>query len=156
MTFAVRKAARPAHRPASSRFQTRHNKETTMDRRKFFSVTGAGAAAAAAGSIAGAPAPAEAQSRTAAAGGACASAKLPPLKARLGHQFGTLTDKSAAWVSRYGVDAICTSPVVTDPKRLYPTPEEMRKMLDLAHKWKLKVEIVDSVLLTSSHIDREK
>ena len=119
-----------------------------MDRRKFFSVTGAGAAAAAAGTIAGTTESADAQPRT---GG-----KLPPLKVRLGHQFGTLNDKSAAWVARYGVDAICTSPVVTDPTRLYPTPEEMRKMLDLAAKWKLKVDIVDSVLLTSSHIDREK
>jgi len=118
-----------------------------MDRRKFFSVTGASAAAIAAGSIAGTDV-ADAQPRP---GG-----KLPPLKVRLGHQFGTLTDKSAAWVSRYGVDAICTSPVVTDPTRLYPTPEEMRKMLDLAAKWKLKVDMVDSVLLTSSHIDREK
>jgi len=122
-----------------------------MDRRKFFSVTGASAAAVAAGSI---PA-AEAQQR-ALKGGACASAKLPPLKAKLGHQFGTLTERSAAWVARYGVDAICTSPVVTDPTRLYPTPEEMRKMLDLAAKWKLQVDMVDSVLLTSSHIDREK
>lgn len=122
-----------------------------MDRRRFFSVTGASAAAVAAGSV---PA-AEAQQR-ALSGGACASAKLPPLKAKLGHQFGTLTERSAAWVARYGVDAICTSPVVTDPTRLYPTPEEMRKMLDLAAKWKLKVDMVDSVLLTSSHIDREK
>ena len=119
-----------------------------MDRRKFFSVTGASAAAAAAGSIAGTTEVADAQPRT---GG-----KLPPLKVRLGHQFGTLTDRSAAWVARYGVDGICTSPVVTDPTRLYPTPEEMRKMLDLAAKWKLQVDIVDSVLLTSSHIDREK
>jgi len=119
-----------------------------MDRRKFFSVTGAGAAAAAAGSLAGETQPAQAQP--------AASGKLPPLKVRLGHQFGTLTDRSAAWVTRYGVDAVCTSPVVADPKRLYPTPEEMRKMLDLAAKWKLKVDIVDSVLLTSSHIDREK
>ena len=120
-----------------------------MDRRKFFSVTGAGAAAAAAGTIAGTSEVADAQPRN-------SSGKLPPLKVRLGHQFGTLTDKSAAWVARYGVDAICTSPVVTDPTRLYPTPEEMRKMLDLAAKWKLKVDMVDSVLLTSSHIDREK
>jgi mannonate dehydratase len=118
-----------------------------MDRRKFFSVTGA---AAAAGSIAGTAEVADAQPARAPDG------KLPPLKVRLGHQFGTLTEKSAAWVARYGVDAICTSPVVTDPKRLYPTPEEMRKMLDLAAKWKLKVDMVDSVLLTSSHIDREK
>ena len=89
-------------------------------------------------------------------GAAAASAKLPPLKARLGHQFGTLTDRSAAWVSRYGVDAVCTSPKVADPARLYPTVEEMNKMLDIANKYKVKVELVDSVLLTSSLIDREK
>ena len=124
-----------------------------MDRRKFFSVTGAGAAAAAAGGIADADA---APKHKAMAGGSCASASLPPLKARLGHQFGTLTDHSAAWVARFGVDAICTSPKVEDPERLYPTAEEMNKMLDLAHKWKVKVELVDSVLLTSSLIDKEK
>jgi len=121
-----------------------------MDRRKFFSVTGAGAAALAAGS---APA---ANAAPGVPGGACASSKLQPLKARLGHQFGTLTDKSAAWVARYGVDAVCTSPVITDPTRLYPTADEMNKMLDLARKWKVKVELVDSVLLTSSNIDKEK
>ena len=126
-----------------------------MDRRKFFSVTGAGAAAAAAGSIAET---ASAQSRRypAKPGEAAASAKLPPLKARLGHQFGSLTDRTAAWVSRFGVDAVCSSPKVMDPARLYPTVEEMNKMLDIANKWKVKVEIVDSVLLTSSLIDREK
>ena len=54
-----------------------------MDRRKFFSVTGAGAAAVAAGGIADT---ASAQSRKydAVPGAAAASAKLPPLKARLG------------------------------------------------------------------------
>jgi mannonate dehydratase len=124
-----------------------------MDRRKFFSVTGAGAAAAAASGISAASA---APKHKAAMSGSCASANLPPLKARLGHQFGTLTDRSAAWVARYGVDAICTSPKVEDPERLYPTVEEMNKMLDLANKWKVKVELVDSVLLTSSLIDKEK
>ena len=59
-------------------------------------------------------------------------------------------------MARYGVDAICTSPKVEDPTRLYPTVEEMNKMLDIANKWKVKVELVDSVLLTSSLIDREK
>jgi mannonate dehydratase len=123
-----------------------------MDRRRFFTVTGAGAAMAAAGSGAGA----DAAARKGAAGGACASAGLPPLKARLGHQFGTLTDRNASWVARYGVDAVCTNPKVADPNRLYPTVDEMKAMLDLADKWKVKVEIVDSVLLTSSLIDKEK
>jgi mannonate dehydratase len=122
-----------------------------MDRRKFFSVTSASAAAVAAGSLGGADAAPKTM-----AGGSCASAKLPPLKARLGHQFGTLSDRSAAWVSRYGVDAVCTSPKVTDPTRLYPNVDEMKAMLDIADKHKVKVELVDSVLLTSSLIDREK
>ncbi len=73
-----------------------------MDRRKFFSAAGA------AGLAASAAAPATAAPGV--PGGACASAKLPPLKARLGHQFGALTDQTAAWVSRFGVDAICSSP----------------------------------------------
>jgi mannonate dehydratase len=127
-----------------------------MDRRKFFSVTSASAAAVAASSLGGAATVAEAATPKIAAGGSCASAALPPLKARLGHQFGTLTDRSAAWVARYGVDAVCTSPKVTDPTRLYPTADEMKKMLDIADKHKVKVELVDSVLLTSSLIDREK
>src|ERR1700761_7725496 len=99
-----------------------------MDRRKFFSVTGAGAAAVAAGAVP--QAEAAPKKHAAMAGGSCASASLPPLKARLGHQFGTLTDRTAAWVSRYGVDAICTSPKVMDPDRLYPTVDEMNQMLD--------------------------
>src|SRR6185437_12788491 len=142
-TFAASGATMPASRPASSPWQIEQahrfsSKETHMDRRKFFSVTGAGAAAAAASGMAET---ASAQSRRypATPGEACASAKLPPLKARLGHQFGTLTDRTAAWVSRFGVDAVCTSPVVTDPARLYPTVEEMNKMLDIANKWKVKV-----------------
>src|SRR3954464_1482202 len=126
-----------------------------MDRRKFFSVTGAGAAAAAAGGLVDT---ASAQSRKydARPGEAARSATLQPLKARLGHQFGTLTDRSAAWVARYGVDAVCTSPKVADPTRLYPTVDEMKGMLEIADKHKVKVELVDSVLLTSSLIDREK
>jgi mannonate dehydratase len=121
-----------------------------MDRRKFFSVTGAGAAAVAAG---GMPA---AEAAPGIPGGSCASTKLKPLKARLGHQFGALTDQTAAWVARFGVDAVCTSPKVTDPARLYPNVEEMKGMLAIAEKHKVKVELVDSVLLTSSLIDREK
>jgi mannonate dehydratase len=123
-----------------------------MDRRKFFSVTGASAAAMAAGSM---PA-AEAAPKKAGATGSCASSKLQPLKARLGHQFGALTDKTAAWVARYGVDAVCTSPIITEPGRLYPTADEMKTMLSIADKWKVKVDLTDSVLLTSSNIDREK
>ena len=117
-----------------------------MDRRKFFSVTGAGAAAVATGSV---PA-ADAAPRK--AGG-----KLPPLKARLGHQMnGKLNESNCSWAARYGLDAICASPNVADPTRLYPTVDELKAMLDMADKHKLKVEVIDSILLTSSNVDREK
>jgi mannonate dehydratase len=123
-----------------------------MDRRKFFSVTGASAAAMAAGSM-----PAAEAATKKAAGESCASSKLQPLKARLGHQMnGKLNDSNCSWAARYGLEAICASPDVKDPTRLYPTVEELNLMLDMAHKHKLKVEVIDSVLLTSSNVDREK
>ncbi|HEX4273012.1 MAG TPA: hypothetical protein VHZ32_16590, partial [Rhizomicrobium sp.] len=128
-----------------------------MDRRKFVNLAGAGFSVTGAAAVAGiAGADAAPKHKHAMAGGSCASASLPPLKARLGHQFGSLTERTANWVARYGVDAICTSPKVEDPERLYPTVEEMNKMLDIANKAKVKVELVDSVLLTSSLIDKEK
>jgi len=115
-----------------------------MDRRKFFSVAGAGAASAAA--IPGAAAPKQA------AGGARA-----PLKARLGHQMNSkLNEANCKWASRYGLEAICASPDIKDPERLYPTVEELNQMLDMANRHKLKVEIIDSPLLQSTYIDREK
>jgi len=112
-----------------------------MNRRAFFSVTAAAAAL---------PATA-APKRTAKAGG------LPPLKARLGHQMnGKLTEANCKWASRYGLEAICASPDIKDPERLYPTVEELHQMLDLADRHKLKVEIIDSPLLQSTYVDREK
>ena len=121
-----------------------------MDRRKFFSSSAGAAGLAAASAVAPAAA------APGIPGGSCASAKLPPLKARLGHQFGALTDQTAAWVARFGVDAVCSSPKVVDPERLYPTVEELKGMLAIAEKHKVKVELVDSVLLTSSLVDKEK
>lgn len=121
-----------------------------MDRRTFLSFTGTGAAAAA--TIPGAAAP-----RKAGASGACASAGLPRLKARLGHQMnGTLNKSNCNWASRYGLEALCASPDIKDPERLFPTVEELNRMLDMADKHKLKVEIINSPLLQSTYIDREK
>ena len=121
-----------------------------MDRRKFFSATGASAAALAAGSL---PAAEAAQADTKKPTGG----KLQPLKARLGHQMnGKLNESNCSWAARYGLDAICASPDVKDPARLYPTVEELNQMLELANKHKLKVEMIDSILLTSSNVDREK
>ena len=124
-----------------------------MDRRKFFSTTSAGAAALAASQIGSADAAPKHHAMT----GACASAALPPLKARLGHQMnGKLNEANCSWAARYGLDGICASPNLTDPERLYPTVDELNAMQDMAHKYKLNVEVIDSILLTSSNVDREK
>jgi len=112
-----------------------------MDRRTFFS----GAGVAAASAVPGAAAPRK------------ASVRLPPLKARLGHQMNsTLNESNCKWASRYGLEALCAKPEIKDPERLYPTVEELSRMLDMAHKHKLKVEIIDSPLLQSTYIDQEK
>ena len=117
-----------------------------MDRRAFLSVTGATAAAL--------PAAAAPKPRLSIA---CAGTRLPPLKARLGHQMnGKLNEANCKWASRYGLEALCASPDIKDPERLYPTVEELKQMLDMADKHKLKVEIIDSPLLQSTYIDREK
>jgi mannonate dehydratase len=125
-----------------------------MDRRRFFSVTSAGAAAAASAALPGAAQP---RHYPAAPGEACKSARLPPLKARLGHQMnGALTEDNARWASRYGLDAICARPEIKDPDRLYPNKEELTRMLDLADKHKLKVEMIDTIMLGSVYVDKEK
>ena len=119
-----------------------------MDRRQFFSLAGAGATAL--------PASA-APRRKAAMDRACASTGLPPLKARLGHQMNsTLNEANCKWASRYGLEGLCAKPDIKDPERLYPTVEELHQMLDLAARHKLKVEIIDSPLLQSTYVDREK
>jgi len=68
----------------------------------------------------------------------------------------TLSEANCKWASRYGLEAICAKPEIKDPERLYPTVEELNRMLDLGNKHKLKVEIIDSPLLQSTYIDREK
>jgi len=120
-----------------------------MDRRTFFVLAGAGfSVTEASGAAAAIPAGA-APKKTASA--------RRPLKARLGHQMNsTLSEANCKWASRYGLEAICAKPEIKDSERLYPTVEELNRMLDLGNKHKLKVEIIDSPLLQSTYIDREK
>ena len=127
-----------------------------MDRRKLFLLAGAGFSATAAGAAAAALSVNTVPKRKTKPRGA-RTAGLPPLSARLGHQMnGKLTESNAKWASRYGLEAICASPDIQDPERLYPTVEELNRMLDMAHKHRLKVEIIDSPLLQSTYVDREK
>jgi mannonate dehydratase len=114
-----------------------------MDRRHFFSLSGASAVALAAQSSGASP--------------SSANSGLPPLKARLGHQMGQTkaTDESLAFLARYGVEGICAGADVADPKRLYANADEMTHLREKVEKHGMTLDLTDSVLLTSSLIDRE-
>ena len=119
-----------------------------MDRRRFFTTTGMGAAAmAAAPGVATAPAQAK----------SCAgpAAKLPPLKAKLGHEIGRVSEKSLNYLARYGLESVGASATIADPSRLYPTADEMKALRDMVEKHGFHLELTAGPLLPSSNIDRE-
>ena len=122
-----------------------------MDRRHFFSLSGAGAVAFAAQSTL------VPEARGAGASPSPATSGLPPLKARLGHQMGRTqaTDERLAFLARYGVEGICAGADVADPKRLYANADEMKQLRERVEKHRMTLDLTDSVLLTSSLIDRE-
>jgi mannonate dehydratase len=115
-----------------------------MDRRKFFSASGASALALA---TQGASAP-EARAAT--------GKPRQPLKARLGHQMRQVDDSDLAWCARFGVEGICASAKIMDSSRIFATAEEMMRLREMVEKHGLILEVTDSVLLSSSLIDREK
>jgi mannonate dehydratase len=122
-----------------------------MDRRHFFSLSGAGAVAFAAQSSL------VPEAHGASASPSSATSGLPPLKARLGHQMGRTkaTDERLASLARYGVEGICAGADVADPKRLYANADEMKQLRERVEKHRMTLDLTDSVLLTSSLIDRE-
>jgi mannonate dehydratase len=118
-----------------------------MDRRTFFSLSGASAVAMTAQ---GAPtAPGASRANQPAPGGA------PPLKARLGHQIHQVNDSNLAYLARYGVEGISAAATITDPARIFATADEMMRLRETVEKHGLKLDLTDSVLLTSSLIDEE-
>jgi mannonate dehydratase len=113
-----------------------------MDRRTFFSLSGSGALALAA--------------RTSAAATQTPSAAAsPPLKVRLGHQMGEVTDAKLAWLARFGVEGLCASATRKDPARIFATAEEMKRLREAVEKHGMTLDLTDSVLLRSSFVDRE-
>jgi mannonate dehydratase len=94
--------------------------------------------------------------RTATSAGGAARAARPPSRLKLGCQSGPSTDAHFAFMARYGVRNICASPVIADAARLYPTVQELVQLKDKAAAHGLSVDLTDSVLLQSTHVDREK
>ncbi|MCR5879708.1 mannonate dehydratase [Phenylobacterium sp. J367] len=116
-----------------------------MHRRQFLGATGLAAAAL---TTSGTAALAQESAR--------AKAAKAKGKMKLGCQSGPATDEHFAFFARFGVKNICANPQIADPNRLYPTVDELRALQDLAGKYDISLDIADSVMLRSSHIDREK
>src|SRR5437868_5364912 len=107
-----------------------------MNRRKFFSASGAAAVAAAASPSASA-------------------APAKPVLMKLGCQSAPTNEKHVGYFARYGVRNICGYPQIADG-RLYATVDELKQLRDLAEKNGISVDCIAPPFLESSHIDREK
>jgi mannonate dehydratase len=110
-----------------------------MDRREFLT---SGAAATLA--VASEPESAAADS----------SASLPVLM-KVGDQTAPSTETHFRYLARYGVRNICGYPEIQGD-RLYPTVDELDRLVDLAGKCGISVDCVAPPFLASSHIDHEK
>jgi mannonate dehydratase len=107
-----------------------------MNRRKFFSVSGAAAAA-----LGAPPKPASAA----------------PVKAlmKLGCQSAPTGETHLKYLARYGVRNICGYPEIADG-RLYATVDELKRMTDMAGRNGISVDCIAPPFLESSHVDSEK
>ena len=94
-----------------------------------------------------------------AAFGAAAATSAPgrdaPSQLKLGCQSGPTSDQHFAFMARYGVKYVSASPLMSDPKRLYATVDELTKLKEMGARHDITVSMVDSNLLQSTHIDRE-
>jgi mannonate dehydratase len=113
-----------------------------MDRRGFFGGVGSGLVLA--GSL-GWPAAGTVRAQDAATG---------PIRFKLGCQSGPATDARFAYFARYGVTNICARARVSEG-RLHSTVDELLALRDMAGRHGLSLDILDPVILSSSHIDRE-
>lgn len=116
-----------------------------MDRRNLLRATVSGGVAWAAGAVQ-------------AVGRANPRGALPPLRVRLGHEIvgdHRLNDTNAAYLARFGVEGVGCQPEIKEPGRLFNTVEELTQTRELAEKHGLRLDLISSVLLNSTHIDRE-
>lgn len=118
-----------------------------MDRRRFVSASAVGGAA-----LAGTPATVTATAEAA----PVKRAALKPLKVRIGHQMmGTLSEKQALYLARFGVDGVGAAAAIADPDRIYATVDELKRMRELAEKHKLTLDIAECELPTLN-VDQQK
>ena len=111
-----------------------------MNRRQFIVSSGAAGLVAAGGNVS-----------TPAAAEPAATRSLM----KLGDQTEPTNDTHLKYLARYGVESICGYPEI-EGDRLYATVDELKRMKDLAAKYKLSVDCTAPPFLASSFIDKEK
>ena len=74
---------------------------------------------------------------------------------KVGDQTAPSTETHFRYLVRYGVRNICGYPDIQGD-RLYPTVDELHRLVDLAVKCGISVDCVAPSFLESSHIDHEK
>ncbi|HMT43608.1 MAG TPA: mannonate dehydratase [Chakrabartia sp.] len=118
-----------------------------MDRRNFMAALGTGLFAAGASPALEVKAATPRKRQT-------GSAKAP-IKFKLGCQSGPSDDDRFAFFARYGVTNICAR-AKTSEGRFISTVDELKELKGMAEKHKLSLDILDPLMLPSSHIDRER
>src|SRR6201999_1298557 len=109
-----------------------------MNRRKFFTTSGAAPVAL---------------SQTSVPSASAAPGK--PAMMKLGCQTAPTNDTHLKYLARYGVRNICGYPEI-EGDRIYATVDELKKMVDLAGKSVIAIACPAPPFLESSHIDKEK
>src|SRR5689334_19203921 len=91
------------------------------------------------------------------AGAAPEASEAAPKRAlmKLGCQTTPTNEEHLRYLARYGVEGICGFPEVPDG-RLYATADELKRMRDMAEKYRVRLDLIAPPFLASSHIDREK
>ena len=74
---------------------------------------------------------------------------------KLGDQTEPTNETHLKYLARYGVESICGYPEIAGD-RLYATVDELKRMKDLAAKYKISVDCIAPPFLASSFIDKEK
>ena len=78
-----------------------------------------------------------------------------PVLMKVGDQTAPSTETHFRYLVRYGVRNICGYPDIQGD-RLYPTVDELHRLVDLAGRCGISVDCVAPPFLESSHIDHEK
>jgi mannonate dehydratase len=78
-----------------------------------------------------------------------------PSRMKLGSLVEKVDDPTMKVMARWGIKNIYARAQIAEPGRLYPTVDELRRMLDTAHRNGVSIDILRPVNLAMTNIDRE-